>query len=56
MDVKVEGQVWLAGDWVYISDYRDYARVLPVVRQLNPMVKVRAISEDEVPPGAERVI
>lgn len=56
MDVKVEGQVWLFDDWLLLTDYRDYNRVLPVARQLNPLAKARAVAEDEIPPGAERVI
>lgn len=56
MDVKVEGQVWLFQEWVLLTDYRDYNRVRPVVRELNPLAKLRAVDPDEVPPGAERVI
>ena len=56
MDVKVEGQVWLLEDWVLVTDYRDYPRVFPVVRQLNPLAKLRTVAPDELPPGAERVI
>jgi hypothetical protein len=54
---QLRGSVWVGPDGtVYISDSRDYSRVLQVVRQADPQVKVRATPEDKMPEGSQRLI
>ena len=53
--VKLDGSVWLIDGQVLITDHRDYCRVLPFVRRLDPKAKVRAVSAGEVPDNAELI-
>ena len=39
-----------------ISDFKDHARVVPVLQALDPKAKVRAMAEDKWPDDAVRVI
>jgi hypothetical protein len=55
VDAKLEGSVWLAQGQVLITDFRDYCRVLPIARRLDPKARVRAVAEAEVPEGAELI-
>ena len=55
MAVRLEGSVWLADGQVLITDHRDYCRVLPFVRRLDPKAKVRAVTLSEVPNSAELI-
>lgn len=53
---KLKGSVWLAKGTVLISDHRDYAQVLEVVRSVNPQMKVKQQAEQKMPTGAQRLI
>lgn len=57
MTASLRGQVWvMAPGRVFITDYRDYSQVLAEARVLEPTAIVRAVSEDEVPEDAIRIV